>query len=173
MSQQSPKSIQTKGAARGAPQNVPRIHTMEEGHVCLEAAQLIEPGDTLNTNALAGTLVQVSLFPGMSQAARDAMRAVVILMAQAMPANTDEVSTESIMDHMVDRLVDVVKTATQTTVAEIKQASTAPTESSTQIAAMATSYWDTLKSTVTGPTVPQMSIDARVCVREGIRQGKA
>ena len=101
------------------------------------------------------------------------MRAVVILMAQALPANVDKVSTEGIMDHVVDKLADVVKTATQSAIAEIKQASTALTESSMQIAAMATSYRDTLKSTVTGPTVPQMSIDARVCAREGIRQGKA
>ena len=152
----SPKSVQTKGAACGAPKNVPRIRTTEEGHVCLEAAQLIEPGDTLNTDTLAGTLVQVSLFPGMSQATRDAVRAVAILMAQAMPANTDEVSTEGIMDRVVDRLADIVKTATQAAVAEIKQASTALTESSTQIAATATSDRDALKSTVAGPTMPHV-----------------
>ena len=66
----SPKSIQTKGAAHGAPKNVLRIRTAEEGRVCLEAAQLIELGDTLDTDALASALVQVSLFPGMSQAAQ-------------------------------------------------------------------------------------------------------
>ena len=132
---------------------MPRICTAEEGRVCLEAAQLIELGDTLDTDALAGALVQVSFFPGMLQAARDAVREVVILMAQAMLANTDEVSTEGIMDRVVDRLVDIVKTATQAFVAEIKQASTALTKSSMQIAAMATSYQDALKSTVAGPTM--------------------
>ena len=55
------------------------------------------------------------------------------------------------------------------TIAEIKQASTALTESSTQIAATATSYQDALKSTVAGPTMLQTSIDARVCAREGIK----
>jgi hypothetical protein len=73
------------------------------------------------------------------------------------------------VDRMVDRLADVVKTATQAAVAEIKQASSALTESSMQIAATATSYRDALKSTVAGPTVPQTSIDARVRAREGIK----
>ena len=92
---------------------MPRIRTAEEGRGCLDAAQLIELGDTLDTDALASVLVQVSLFPGMLQATRDAMRAVAILMAQVMPANTDEVSTKGIVDRVVDRLTDVIKTATQ------------------------------------------------------------
>ena len=68
---------------------------MEEGRVCLEAVQLIKPGDTLDTDTLAGALVQVSLFQGMSQVVRDAMWAVAILMAQAMPANADKVSVRA------------------------------------------------------------------------------
>ena len=45
------------GTNHGASKNVPKIHTVEEGCECLEAAQLIELDDTLDVNTLAGTLV--------------------------------------------------------------------------------------------------------------------
>ena len=61
-----------KGIAYNAPSKMPRIRTAEEGQACLEAAQLIEPEDAPNIDTLAGALAQISLFPGMSQAARDA-----------------------------------------------------------------------------------------------------
>ena len=146
---------------------MPKIYTMKEGHECLEAAQLIEPDDMLDIDTLAGMLVQISLFLGMSQAARDAVCTVALLLAQATLAN--EESTKGIVGHMVDRLMDIVKTATQAAIAEIKHASTVLTESSTQIAATATSYRDTLKNTAAGPTALATPIDARVCAREGIK----
>ena len=70
---------------------------------------------------------------------------------------------------MVDKLSDAVKAATQAAVAEIKSASTVLTESSTQIAATATSYRDILKSTTANPPPPAPSLDARVRAREGIK----
>ena len=169
----SQNSTQTEEATtrttRGAPKNLPKICTVKEGCECLEAAQLIEPEDMLDIDMLAGALAQLSLFPGMSWAVRDAVRAVAFLLAQATLVNADEASTERIVDHVVDRLMDVVKTATQAAIVEIKQASTVLSESSTQIAATATSYRDALKNTVAGPTAPTTPIDARVRVREGIK----
>ena len=48
----SQKSAQTEdveeGAAHNAPRKMPKIHTAEEGQVCLEEAQLIKLGDELD-----------------------------------------------------------------------------------------------------------------------------
>ena len=62
----------------------------------------------------------------------------------------------------------------QAAVEEIKQASNALVESSMQIAASATSYWDALKNTCQCPhssatEVLMASLDARVHAREGIK----
>ena len=67
----------TNGSTRAGPKKVSRICTVEEGQRGLEKAQLIEPEDALDTDALASTLVstlvQISFFLGMSQATRDAV----------------------------------------------------------------------------------------------------
>ena len=68
---------------------MPKIYTMKEGHECLEAAQLIEPDDMLDIDTLAGMLVQISLFLGMSQAMRDSMCATTLLMAKPAPADAE------------------------------------------------------------------------------------
>ena len=136
----------TNGSARAGPKKVSRIRTVEEGQSCLEKAQLIELEDILDTDVLASALVQISFFLGMSQATRDAVCAVAFLMVQTKLVSIRETATEGIMDQVVDRLEDVVKSAMQAAVAEIKSASTILIGSSTQMAATATSYQDALKS---------------------------
>ena len=74
------------------------ICTVEEGGICLERAQLIEPEVLLDSDALAGALVQISLFPGLSQAARDAVRTVALLMVQLKQAGVEDVAVENVMD---------------------------------------------------------------------------
>ena len=143
------------------------------GRKDLEEAQLIELGDTIDTDALARALVQVSLFPGMSQIVRDAVHAVVLLMVETKLDDTEKGIPKCMVDHIVDRLADVVKTATQATVAEIKAASMVLTESSTQMAATATSYRDALTSKGPTPTpnpiVAAAMLDVRVRAREGVK----
>ena len=73
---------------------MPKICTMAEGRACLEEAQLIDPEDVLYLNVLAGALVQISLFPGMSQVARDSVHAVALLLAQAFPVDSRGSATE-------------------------------------------------------------------------------
>ena len=126
------------------------ICTVEEGRISLKNAQLIEPEDMLDSDILAGVLVQILLFLGLSQVARDAMRMVVLLMVQSKQARVEDAAAEGIVDRVVDRLADVVKAATQVAVAEIKSALSVLAESSTQMAATATSYQDTLTSKVSG-----------------------
>ena len=166
---EDPDELTLKGAALGAPRKTPKIRTAEEGRMCLEDAQLIEPGEALDFNILAGALIQISLFPGMLQAMRDSVHAVALLMAKAAPADVGEDTIGGIVDHVVDKLSDAVKAATQAAIAEIKSVYTVLTESSTQMAATATSYRDVLKSTATGQAVMTPSLDARVRVREGIK----
>ena len=73
--------VATRGTLT-APKKMLNICMVEEGRICLENAQLIEPEDTLDSDVLAGALVQISLFLGLSQAARDAMCVVALLMVQ-------------------------------------------------------------------------------------------
>ena len=158
-----------KRAAPGARRKTSRICTAEEGRTCLEDAQLIEPGEALDFDVLAGALYQISFFPGMSQAARDSVCTIVLLMAKAVPADAGEDTIGGIVDRVVDKLSDAVKAATQAAITEIKSASTTLTESSTQMAATATLYHDVLKSTATGQAATTPSLDTRVRVREGIK----
>lgn len=102
----------TKGATHGALKKTSRICTVEEGQACLEEAQLIEPKDMLGLDTLASTLVQISFLPGMPQAIRDPMHAIVLLLAQTTLVNTGEAVIEGVMDCIVDKLSDVVKAAT-------------------------------------------------------------
>ena len=78
----------SKKAMHSAPKEMLKIHTVEEGQACLEEVQLINLEGVLDLNMLASTLVQISLFPGMSQVVRDTIHAVTLLMAQALPTNT-------------------------------------------------------------------------------------
>ena len=107
----------------------------------------------------------------MSQAMRDAVCAVAMLLAQVKPSNEAATPTKDFVDRVAVKLAGVVKMATQAAVKEIKQASNALAESSTQIAALATSYRDALKNTPvsTATPAPMASLDARVRAREGIK----
>ena len=70
-----------------------KIHTPAEARACLQDAQLIEPDDdTSAPDTLAGALVQISLFPGLSQAARDATHSVALLLVQTKLAIDREAS---------------------------------------------------------------------------------
>ena len=158
-----------KGITYNAPSKTPRICTAEEGQACLEEAQLIEPEVMPNLDMLASALVQISLFLGMSQAARDTICTVALLMVQTAPSDIREAAIGGIVNRVVDKLSDAVKAATQAAVAEIKLASTVLSESSTQIVATATSYRDIPKSTTVSHTPPVPSLDARVHAREGIK----
>ena len=169
-----PMSYAPDAAARGTPatpKKMPNIHTVEEGRICLKKAQLIELEDLLDSDALAGALVQISLFLGLSQAARDAVCAVAFLMVQPKQAGVEDAAVKNIMDRVVDRLVEVVKTATQATVAEIKSALSTLAESSTQMTATATSYRDALtsKGSLPNPIVAAATLDVRVRAREGVK----
>ena len=110
---EDPDELTPKGAALDTPRKTQRICTTEEGWTCLEATQLIEPGEALGSNVLASALIQISLFPGMSQAMRDSVRTVMLLMAKAAPADVGEDTIGGIVDCVVDRLSDAVKAATQ------------------------------------------------------------
>ena len=81
-----PAEKTTSGNACGAAKKTSRIRTTKEGRACLIEAQLVESDDTLDADTLAGVLVQISFFPGMSQATRDAVRAVALLLAQVTPS---------------------------------------------------------------------------------------
>ena len=85
-----------KKAAHSTHKEMPEIHTTDEGWACLEEAQLIDSEDVLDLNALASMLVQISLFPGMSQVSRDSVRAVALLLAQALPADSRGMAAEEV-----------------------------------------------------------------------------
>ena len=147
-----------------------KIHTPAEARACLQDTQLIEPDDdTLAPDMLVGALVHISLFPGLSQAARDATCSVALLLAQTMLVVNGEAVAEGLLEHMMGKLAEVVKEVTLAAITEVKSASLTLTKSSTQIAATAISYRDALKSTATSSTTSAAMLDARVRVWEGIK----
>ena len=85
------------------------MRTIEEAWVFLEEAHLIEQEDVLDLETLAGTLVQISLYLGLSQATRDAVHAVALLMAQVALDNMGELAIDRITDRIVNKLTDTVK----------------------------------------------------------------
>ena len=111
---------------------------------------------------LAGSLVQISLFPGLSQAARDATCSVALLLAQMEPSANVDKAAERLMGQMLDKFTETVEAVTQAAVAEVKSASSALTVSSTQIATTTVSYRDALKSTTASPAAGVTTLDARV-----------
>ena len=87
-----------RGRAGNTPHMSTRIHTVEEGRTYLEECHLMEPEDVRDSKVLAGTLAQISLFPGMSQAMRDAVRAVAFLLTQEKPVDPGDMAVEGIID---------------------------------------------------------------------------
>ena len=156
-------------SARDVTKRSTKIHTPAEARACLLDAQLIDTDDTLTHDTLAGALVQTSLFPGLSQAAKDAICSVAILLAQTKLADDGGVEAEGLAGRVMDKVAEAVKAVTQAAISEVKAASTMLTESSTQIAATTTSYRDALTKTTANPVAVAASMDARVRAREGVK----
>ena len=130
---------------------------------------LIEPNDPPALDTFAGMLGQISLFPGLSQVTRDATCLVALLLAQTKLANGEEATADGLVGCMMDKFTEVVKVVTQVAISEVKSTSSTLTESSTQIAATTISYRDRLKNTAASPTMAAVTMDARVCTREGVK----
>ena len=75
------------------------------------------------------------------------------------------------MERMVSEFMAVIKSVTQTTIAEVKTASSTLTETSTQFTATATSYRDVLasKGPSPNPVATAATMDMRARAREGIK----
>ena len=148
-----------------------KICTAEEGRKYLEEAHLIELEDKLDGEVLAGALVQVSLFPGMSQAARDAVWSVALLLVKSGPSEAAAPALNGCMVRMVFEFTAAIKSVTQTAIAEVKTASSTLTETSTQFTATATSYRDALASKGLSPNrvATATTMDMRARARGGIK----
>ena len=120
---------------------------------------------------LAGALVQVSLFPGMSQAARDAVRSVALLLVRSGPSEAAAPALNGCMERMVSEFTAAIKSSTQTAIAEVKTGSSMLTETSTRFTATATSYRDALasKGPLPNPVTAATTMDMRARAREGIK----
>ena len=172
----SPSSIRTTAShntssVQDATKKLPRIRTSAEARACLLDARLIEPepDNPPVLDTLADALGQISLFPGLSQVARDAICSVALLLAQTTPADGGEASADGLVGHMMDKFTEAVKAVTQAAISEVKSASSTLTESSTQIAATTISYRDALKNTAASPTTAAVTMDTRVHAREGVK----
>ena len=117
-----------------------RIRTAEGGRKQLKEVYLIELEDELDSEVLAGALVQVSLFPSMSQAARDAVQSVALLLVRSGLSEATAPALNSCMERMVLEFTAAIKSVTQTAIVEVKVASSTLMETSTQFTATATSY---------------------------------
>ena len=120
-------------------------------------------------DTLACSLMRISLFPGLSQAARDATRSVALLLAQLEQSTNMDATAERLAGQMLDKFTETVKAVTQAAVAEVTSASSTLMESSMQIAATTVSYRDALKSTTASPATGVTTLDARVRAQEGVK----
>ena len=100
------------GRAGDTASRTTRIRTTEEGRKHLEEAHLIEPEDELDGEVLACALVQVSLFPGMSQAARDAVQSVALLLMRSGPSEATALALNGCMEPMVSEFMAAIKSVT-------------------------------------------------------------
>ena len=125
----------------------------------------------LDGEVLAGALVQISLFPGMSQVERDTIQLVALLLAEMEQTGAGTTALDGCVERMVTEFTEAIKSITQTAVTEVKLASSTLTETSTQFTATATSYWDALtsKGPVLNPIAAAATLDVRVRAREGIK----
>ena len=100
-----------KKVLSGPPKKGLRISTIKEGRACLEEAQLIEPEDAPDIETLAGALVQIALFLGLSQATRDTVCAVAFLLVQVTLDDAGDEATERIVEQVAAKLTDEVEAA--------------------------------------------------------------
>ena len=144
------------GRAGDTAHRATRICTTEEGRKYPKEAHLIDLEDELDGEVLAGALVQVLLFPGMSQAARDAVWSVALLLVRSGLSETTAPALNGCMEHMVSEFTVAIKSVTQTAIVEVKTASSTLTETSTRFTA--TGYSNLIprrahiKRTVTKPS---------------------
>ena len=103
-----------------AAKRLTKIHTPAEARACLLDVQLIDTDDTLTHDTLAGALVQTSFFPGLSQAAKDAIHLVAILLVQTKLADDGGVDVEGLAGCMMDKVAEAVKAVTQAAISEVK-----------------------------------------------------
>ena len=164
---------------------MPKIHTVDEGRACLEEAQLIDPDDALDLDALAGTLVQISLFPGMSQVARDSVHAVALLLAQAPPVDSGGSVAEEAARVVGAAQEDLLSTtamvkaqlasAVEDALKEIKLAAQGLSDNSAKLTETTASYRDALahpppSSSLVAPSASNANLLApRLLAREAVR----
>ena len=99
---------------------------------------LVEPEDELDGEMLAGVLVHVSLFPGMSQAARDAVQSMALILVGVTSGEAGTLALSTCMERMVSEFKAAINSITQSAIDEVKTASSALTATSTQFQATAT-----------------------------------
>ena len=119
---------------------------------------------------MAGALIQISAMKGVPATARYAVRLIALILVQLklesiseVVANTMEKSFEALLAKTVEKVTDSLKDSIESSILEIRAASTNVATSATQIAATTTSYRDALKKSLGlagGPT-PWMSVFAQ------------
>ena len=164
----APKDDQEGGAlkkvAHSTLKEMPKIRTADEGRACLEEVQLINPEDVLDLDMLAGTLVQISLFPGMSQVARDSVRAMAFLLAPALPVDSGGSAAEEAarvvgvaQEDLLSTMATVkaqLASAVEDTLKEIKLAARGLSNNSAKLTETTASYCDALPPPSQFPSGP-------------------
>src|SRR6266481_1130985 len=144
-----------------------KINTVDEGRLFLEDIEMVSLKDDNSLGTLVDTLGCIALFPGLPATVINAICSVALLLAQSQEKAAT--SRGSMVERALVKLTGNVMSVTQAAIAEIKAASLAITELSTQIAATTSTYPDALKSSTANPVASAAMLDARVRAREGIR----
>ena len=160
-------------AADGPPKCT--ILSVAEGRAFLEEEVLIGSDEGLDLCVMAGALIQISAMKDVPATARCAVQLITLILAQLklesvseVVANTMEKSLKALLAKTVEKVTDSLKDSIESLISEIRAASTNVATSTTQIAAMTTSYRDALKNS---PSLVGRAntMDVCVCAREGVK----
>src|SRR6266481_3925654 len=110
-----------------------KINTADEGRSFLEDIEMVSLEDDNSLGTLVDALGRIALFPGLPATVINAICSVALLLAQSQEKAAT--SKGSMVERALVKLTCNIASVTQVAIAEIKAASSAITESSTQIAA--------------------------------------
>ena len=155
------------------------ILSTADGRAFLEEEALIDSDEGLDLDAMVSSLAQISLMNGMSATARSAMHSVALILEQLKSEHASgtlikamEERVDAMMAKTVEKVTESLKGTIDSTVAKLWAASTNMATSATQIAAMTTSYRDTLRSSTNasgGASPMGTRLAPRLQAREGVR----
>src|SRR6266481_9922347 len=148
------------------------IRNAADAKAFLQEESIIGADEELDMDVMLGALIHVSADQDVPLAARQAVRSVALILNQLkmdavghMLIGMVEQCIDTLAEKAIERVAGMLKAVVDSTVAELKAASTTMSMSAMQFSATATSYRDALRdapvNTVAGTVMLNIQIRAR------------